>query len=76
VAGSRVLDKGLAVCSHPTKTVRNEQYNQLSEADVQITPQVVKAAGQNHGSGKEVIWLVLDTHPAKDHHRCGPSRST
>jgi hypothetical protein len=24
VAGYRVLDKGLAVCSHPTKTVRNE----------------------------------------------------
>jgi hypothetical protein len=30
-AGCRVLDKGLAVCSHPTKTVRNEQYNQLLE---------------------------------------------
>jgi hypothetical protein len=29
VAGCGVLDKGLAVCSHPTKTVRNEQYHQL-----------------------------------------------
>jgi hypothetical protein len=28
-AGYRVLNKGLSACSHPTKTVGNEQYNQL-----------------------------------------------